>query len=362
MAGRDAVARWSVTAIGLAVTALSLFAFSIGDDGIVRNGLEVLLPVAVGVSILVLGENLRRQEYSDREIMIVAGSAVAGGALFLAMEGWMDLIEKPRPSGGPERLVVVVFLINRISAGMMGSSLLATLYIRTRRQNRELQQLNHRLKDRNESLGTQADKLMTQNQRLKQLAQIVSHDLRNPLNVAIGRAELARETGDASHFEAVEQSLARMETIIADMLTFVSQGQLVTSKQSISLGAIAKAAWETVDTGDVELDVTADGYVDADEERCRHIFENLFRNAVEHGGPELSTIRVGDTADGFYISDDGTGISLDDPTEIFDPGVTTTDGGSGLGMNIVQAIVEAHGWTIEVSESGSGGARFDIET
>lgn len=362
MTKRNAMARWGVTAIGAAVVAFSVVAGLIGDDGLVRNGIEVLLPTVVGVGLVGLGEKLRRREYSSREILIVAISAIAGGALFLAMEGWMDLIEKSSPGGPPELLVAVVFVVNRISAGMMGASLLAALYIRTRRQNRELQRLNRRLKDRNQSLSTQAEKLTTQNQRLNQLAQIVSHDLRNPLNVATGHVELARETGDASHLEAVEVTLSRMETIITDMLTLVSQGQLVESKQSIDLAAIATSSWETVATGDVELDVTADGYVEADEDRCRHVFENLFRNAIEHGGSELSTVRVGKTADGFYISDDGVGIPPDDRAEIFEPGFSTTDGGSGLGMVIVQAVVEAHGWTIDVSESETGGARFDIDT
>jgi len=293
MTKRDEAAQWGVTAIGVGLVAASLVAWGHGDDSPIRNAIEVLLPLAVGVAIVALGERLRRQDYTGRAIRTVAASAVGGGVLFLAMEAWITLIAKPFPGEGVN-FVLFVFALNRAAAGMLGAGLLAVLYVRTRQQNSELQRLTHRLQDRNQALNEQAKQLETQNQRLNQLAEIVSHDLRNPLNVAMGRTQLVRETGDESHVGALERALNRMETIISDMLTLVSQGQLVESKQSIQVGAIARAAWETVATGDVELAVKTDLYVDADEDRCRHVFENLFRNTIEHGGDDVSTVTVGE--------------------------------------------------------------------
>jgi len=358
----ETIERRTVTATGVGVSVLSLVAWSLGDDGWARNAIEVLLPAVVGLCIVALGERLRRGNYASDDVRVVAASTVVGGSLFVVLELWITLIAKPSPGPGPDMVAIFVFMLNRAAAGMLGAGVLAVLYVRIRQQNAELQQLTHRLKDRNRSLNRQTAKLETQNQRLNQLARIVSHDLRNPLNVAMGRSELARDTGDIGHIEAVENALTRMETIIEDMLALVSQGQLVESTQSIQLGAIAKAAWETVPTGGVTLDVTVETYVDADEDRCRHVFENLFRNAIEHGGPELSTVRVGPTEDGFYVADDGVGIPPSDRAAIFEPGFSTTEEGSGLGMVITEAIVEAHGWTIDVSESEMGGARFDIGT
>ncbi|MFB6269305.1 MAG: sensor histidine kinase [Halobacterium sp.] len=361
MVEQSSLERRSVTVIGAVLVALAVAAGVLGDDGWMRNAVEVVLPAVMGLCVVGLGEVLRRRAYTRREVQTVAASAAAGGLLFVVIEGWILLIAKPLP--GPELVeAVLVFLLNRVAVGVLGAALLAVLYVRIRRQNAELQQLARRLEDRNHSLAAQADKLQTQNQRLNQLAQIVSHDLRNPLNVAMGRAGLARETGDASHYDAVEQALDRMETIVTDMLTLVSQGRLVESEQSIQLGAIAEAAWETVETGDVELDVTTDSYVEADEDRLRHVFENLFRNAVEHGGPGLSTVTVGETPEGFYVADDGAGIQPDDREQLFEPGFSTADDGSGLGTVIAEAIVEAHGWTVEASESDTGGARFDVVT
>ena len=78
------------------------------------------------------------------------------------------------------------------------------------------------------------------------------------------------------------------------------------------------------------------------------------------------TVRVGASfADdgqlrGFYVEDDGSGISESDRDAVFEHGYTTGADGSGFGLTIVRDIVEAHGWDVHVCESGSGGARFEI--
>jgi signal transduction histidine kinase len=71
-------------------------------------------------------------------------------------------------------------------------------------------------------------------------------------------------------------------------------------------------------------------------------------------------IRIGETQDGFYVEDDNIGIPADVHDQVFEIGYSTADGGSGLGMVIVEAIIEAHGWTIEVTEESVHGARFEI--
>lgn len=108
----------------------------------------------------------------------------------------------------------------------------------------------------------------------------------------------------------------------------------------------------------VESDV---GTIEADESRLHGLFENLFRNAVEHAGDDV-TVRVGRLTDetGFYVEDDGPGIPADDRDEIFDHGFTTSEEGTGYGLSIVAEIVAGHGWDITVSESDTGGTRFEI--
>ena len=90
------------------------------------------------------------------------------------------------------------------------------------------------------------------------------------------------------------------------------------------------------------------GSLDADPGRLQELFENLFRNAVEHAGDE-TTVRVGELADGFFVEDDGPGIPLPEDREaVFEHGHTTAKSGSGLGLSIVKTIANAHGWSIAV--------------
>ena len=93
--------------------------------------------------------------------------------------------------------------------------------------------------------------------------------------------------------------------------------------------------------------------------RVLTLVENLFRNAVEHGGPDV-TIRVETFADGFAVEDDGPGVPEAERDEVFDSGYTTKDDGIGFGLNIVEKIVDAHGWDITVTDGTDGGARFEI--
>ncbi|MFW6317313.1 MAG: PAS domain-containing protein [Halorubrum sp.] len=203
--------------------------------------------------------------------------------------------------------------------------------------------------------------LERQNERLDAFASIVSHDLRNPLNVAQGRVDLARtaaEGGD-EHLDAAADALDRIESIVEHTLTLAREGETVGDPEPVSLAAVAAGSWETVDTEAAELAVETDREVMADPDRLRNLFENLVRNAVEHGGPDV-TIRVGDLDDGFYVADDGPGIPEAVADVLFEPGQSSVGGNTGFGLAIVQEIASAHGWTVAATESSEGGARFEI--
>jgi len=197
-----------------------------------------------------------------------------------------------------------------------------------------------------------------QNERLEEFATVVSHDLRNPLNVAIGQLRLAQKQQESDHLDTVSNALERMTDIVNDVLAMARAGQTVNSTEPVSLAAVATDSWETVATDSARLQVGSDRTVVADSSRLRHVFENLFRNSVEHAGPEVR-ITVGATDEGFFIADDGPGIHPDERADVFDSGYSTTDEGTGLGLNIARQVVEAHGWGIRVTDSEAG-ARFDV--
>lgn len=205
--------------------------------------------------------------------------------------------------------------------------------------------------------------LERQNERLEQFASLVSHDLRNPLNVAAGHLDLVQQEHDSEHLDTMGRSLTRMDDLITDLLTLARQGQPIDDTEETSLSALTTQAWELVETDECDLVVDSDHYFHADTDRARQLFENLFRNAVEHGG-SVSTVRVGELDDeiGFYIEDDGRGIPEDEREHVFEFGYTNSTDGTGFGLAIVSEIADAHQWTVEITDSDSGGARFEFTT
>jgi len=233
--------------------------------------------------------------------------------------------------------------------------------------------------------------LERQNERLDEFASIVSHDLRNPLNVAQGNLEMARERDEERFFDLVEEAQDRMSRMIDELLSLARHGDVVGEQRPVEFGEVARRAWGAVATGDAELVVTDDFVVVADRERLTELLENLFRNSVEHGSTSSRTqsddsVEHGATGDGdltvtvgaldatvepttfdgetdvggFYVADDGPGIPTEDRETVFESGYTTADNGTGFGLTIVEQIAEAHDWSVTVVESDSGGARFEF--
>ncbi|WP_336036947.1 GAF domain-containing sensor histidine kinase [Halobacterium yunchengense] len=188
--------------------------------------------------------------------------------------------------------------------------------------------------------------LQRQNERLEEFASVVSHDLRSPINVARGSVDLARETGEPDHLDRAADALDRMETLVEDILRLARQGRLVDETTPVPLDDVAAAAWRSVAAPEATLSVEADVTVEADRTRLRELFENLFRNAVEHAGSDVA-VTVTARADGFVVADDGPGLPADRTDEVFERGVSSTEDGTGFGLAIVESIAEAHGWAVE---------------
>ena len=223
--------------------------------------------------------------------------------------------------------------------------------------------------ERREQLERQKQQLERQNERLDQFASVISHDLRNPLGIARTYTEFAADTGDPDDFEAIREAHERMDQMIEDMLMMARAGTTVEETEPVDLEGIAEDAWLTARTEDATLvtDVPEGFVVHADPSLLQNVFENLFRNAVDHNDPPV-TVTVGtlnaaeSPHSGFYVADDGTGIPPDQQGDVFDHGYTLSEDGTGLGLAIVRDIVDSHGWELSLTESADGGARFDIRT
>ncbi|OLZ39601.1 hybrid sensor histidine kinase/response regulator [Natrinema saccharevitans] len=230
--------------------------------------------------------------------------------------------------------------------------------------------------------------LERQNERLAEFATLVSHDLRNPLNVAQGNLDFIEGEAEDHRVEKLQRSLARIEELIDGLLQLARQGKAIGDEERFPLAATVRAAWATVDTGDARLEIETDLELYGDETRVRSLLENLFRNTVEHGSTSPAshaqqdaveqgcdddrlTVTVGplerksqstgsgDRFDGFYVEDTGAGLPADRES-LFEFGHTTAAEGTGFGLAIVEGIAEAHGWTVAACDGDDGGARFEF--
>ena len=232
--------------------------------------------------------------------------------------------------------------------------------------------------------------LRSQKEQLDEFASVVSHDLRNPLGVAQGRTALLAEEYESEHIDPIVTALDRIEEIVSDTLTLARQGQVVRETRPVGLTDLLGKCWNTVSTAEATIEIVDELTLHADRGRLEHVFENLFRNAVQHStttsgsqddrdsaepkgesdtrsespidrnGTGL-TVRVGSIDEhGFYVEDTGPGIPKESRSAVFEPGHTAASDGTGFGLTIVRRIAEAHGWDVTVTSGAEGGARFEF--
>jgi signal transduction histidine kinase len=350
----DDVRRWSLTIVGVSAVVLSVGSYAIDHDSPVFDALTAVIPMSVGLWIAAVGYRVvRRSDPPDRIwqltrrtvlgatvacvgtvgiILLLGLSLVGSEAIWEALENAIELT-----TTFVGQLVLADVLIATVIGG--GGGLLLGIY-----------------EDR---MAQRTQELERANQRLDEFAGVVSHDLRNPLTVADLNLLLARQTGDEEHFEAVHRAHTRMEQIIDDVLTLSRNGDDVIEPVLTDLAQAAWDAWETTDARDGTLDVRVTGMATADPTRLRTLFENLFRNALDHGGPGTHIVVGNLGGGGFYVADDGPGIPATEREHVFDAGYTTSESGTGFGLAIVKRIAEAHGWTVSVTESGNTGIPAD---
>lgn len=241
-------------------------------------------------------------------------------------------------------------------------------------------------------LAAREASLRSQNEQLDEFAAVLSHDLRNPLSVAVGSLDVARAEQDSPDLERAAGALDRVNELIDDVLRAARQERQIADPVPVSLRAISEAAWDSVDTGGAILEVTTDIVIRADPTGLRRVLENLFRNSIEHGSPSdgqpadgakeqrttaspIETQEEGPATDtditvtvavltaeggapaGFVVADNGVGIPATNRDRVFDRGHSTGDG-VGLGLAVVQRLAASHGWQVGIDD-GSG-ARFEF--
>jgi len=199
--------------------------------------------------------------------------------------------------------------------------------------------------------------------RIEEFSSIVSHELRSPIQTAKSGIDLAKAQCDNRYLDEVDETIDRMDELIDNLLELLDTGETAIETTGVDLRAVVEAAWPDGTTASLTIDDELPT-VEAERSRLQQLFENLFRNAVDHAGEEVE-VRVGvvddpDSADGFYVADDGPGVAADRRELVFEYGYTDSESGTGLGLAIVEEIADAFGWTVTITDSETGGARFEI--
>ncbi|MFB6266715.1 MAG: ATP-binding protein [Halodesulfurarchaeum sp.] len=198
---------------------------------------------------------------------------------------------------------------------------------------------------------------------LEAYSETIAHELRNHVNVAQAFLDLGMDQGDGDNFARVDEALDRIERV-TDEAAAVAGGPVDPAQMaSGSLQTDAHLAWERVEAEPAQLTVETDLSFRADHDQIGLLLENLFRNAVEHVGQDVS-IRVGPLSgdrEGFYVEDDGPGIPEADRERLFEWGESGGDSEGGIGLAIVHRIATNHGWAVSITDGEMGGARFELE-
>jgi len=211
-------------------------------------------------------------------------------------------------------------------------------------------------------------RLDIERRRIDRFTKYLAHDLRTPIQVAYGALDAARE-GDESAFEKVEQAHERMRTIVEDLRGLSSSPMsLGSGYDAVSVGLasthlvpLVEEVWQSVDGEGraLSVELPADTLVVARVGVVRPLVETLLRNAIEHGGPDVS-VTVGSTdPQGFFIADDGPGF----PEAVLSAlqGETVDDRDAlGPGLLAVLDTVKQQGWDLSAEESAAGGARITV--
>jgi len=202
----------------------------------------------------------------------------------------------------------------------------------------------------------------------------VAHEIRNPLNAIQGFAELfLRECdGDARamrHAVRIREGVTEIESIVTSMLGLTGDGDLCT--ESFNVRAVVREATEAVmqeredpSRWKIEL-VGPAARLSADRIKVRQALRNLIANACDvqpGGGPVRVLTSERDGGVEIVVSDSGPGVAPGDAERICDPFYTTRAEGTGMGLALVQRVVELHGGRLDIraAEAPMTGAAFAV--
>jgi PAS domain S-box-containing protein len=225
----------------------------------------------------------------------------------------------------------------------------------------------------------QLERELQRSQRLELIGRLssgVAHDFNNLLGVVLNLADLARAHLPADHpvyadLRRISEAGEQAANLATQLLALGRRGRSATRR--VEVNQVVRRTLELLRAtlpGSIDLQENlADGelFIHVDETQVQQVLMNLClnaRDAMPHGGRlRVSTAREGDQATHWVllsVEDTGQGMSEEVRERIFEPFFSTKEGGTGLGLAVVQQIVASYGGRIDISSEPGQGTRFDI--
>ncbi|MFW9916029.1 MAG: PAS domain S-box protein [Candidatus Thorarchaeota archaeon] len=200
----------------------------------------------------------------------------------------------------------------------------------------------------------QAQELLQQQKKeLSDFVHTMAHDLRNQLLSVEGYAEALQEEYNLIFVGKIQYLAQHMGQLLRRSVALADAGLIIERTADVELTQLAQEISETAIPSNIDFVVKDLPVIAGDREKLAQIFQNLFENAVTHGKPTKITVRGqrGERGTEILIANDGKPIPPEDRPKIFQRGFSTEEGRSGLGLAIVQKLVTAHGWQIDLADS-----------
>lgn len=325
---------------------------------------------------------------ADNYLIVSLGVRAAdGAALVVVVAQSLEPVEVSIQALRPLLLVgvpLLVLLVGGATFVLAGRALRPVEAIRRRVAGIDAEQLGQRVPVPSardevgrlaETMNSMLDRLESSAAAQRRFVSDASHELRSPLATVRTTMEVAQVHPEITDWPALTQVVldesARMQTLVADMLLLArsDEGGLQLRRTEVDLDDLCEQ--EVARLRRLGVTVSAEIHpvrVMGDADRLARVLRNLADNAARHAATRL---RFHLRADGqvavLDVGDDGPGIPLDQRARVFerfvrlDESRTRTSGGTGLGLPIVQQIVQAHGGTVSVREGPEGGAVLRVE-
>jgi heavy metal sensor kinase len=205
-----------------------------------------------------------------------------------------------------------------------------------------------------------------------------SHELRNPLSIIRGNLDFVRRVStDQASLEAVHEAeleVVRMSRLVDDLLLLAQADRdEFLAPRPVGLAALVNEMWEQLRAlaghREIEIDLQADIWVNADPDRLRQVIWNLVENALRYSpddGRVRVSLRASATQATLAVEDSGPGVPVGHEARIFerfyraDPSRSRSTGGTGLGLAIVKHVAESHGGCVELENRPGFGAKFIV--